>query len=283
MTPSAMGARVRLRAATAALALAALAVSATSARAEGPQDRFWGQLEYFFPTIDSTARLDVVATDRPGSAVRLEDDLGLDDRKGTPYLLLGTRLGERWRLEFEFYRLERTAERTIDRAIDWGDVSFPLAAQVASRFDSTVYRLVGGYSFVRTPQAEFGAALGLHVTDFTLGLSGQASAGGGAVGFQREDRDTLVPLPTLGLYGSWHLADQWVLRGRADLLSLKVDAYDGRLVNLMAGIDWRVARHWGVGLGYRYVDYQLESTDDAFRGEVNYNFRGPTLYVTAAF
>jgi hypothetical protein len=264
------------------IAFACATVAAGTASAEGPNDRFWGQLEYFFPTIDSTARLDFPGTNLPGTQVRLEDDLGLDDRKGVPYLLLGTRFGQDWRLEFEYYRLERKADRTIDRDISWGDINFPVSAQLSSEFNSTVYRLTGGYSFLHTPQYELGGSFGLHVTDFKLGLSGQGNGGAG-LGFQREERDQLVPLPTLGLYGNWQVAEQWVLRGRVDFLSFKYDEYDGRLINLMAGADWRFTKNWGLGVGYRYVDYRVSSTDVDFHGEVKYEFRGPTVYLTAAF
>jgi hypothetical protein len=192
------------------------------------------------------------------------------------------RLGENWRLEFEYYELKRSATRTIDRDIEWGDVTFPASAQISSQFDSTVYRLTGGYSFYRTPVAEAGAAFGLHVTDFTLGLSGQGTGPAGT-GFQSEQRDQLVPLPTLGAYGSFKLSEQWILRGRVDFLSLEYENYDGSLVNWLAAISWRPARNWGLGLGYRYVDYKLESTEPDFRGEVNYRFKGPTFYVEAAF
>ena len=98
-----------------------------------------------------------------------------------------------------------------------------------------------------------------------------------------EKRDTLVPLPTAGLYGTYKVSDQVSLRGRVDFLSLKYEDYDGKLINWMASIDWRFAKNWGVGLGYRYVDYDLEATSTDFRGEINYNFKGPTLFLNAAF
>ena len=40
---------------------------------------------------------------------------------------------------------------------------------------------------------------------------------------------------------------------------------------------------WGAGIGYRYVDYEVEATSSDFRGELNYKFKGPTLFVNAAF
>jgi hypothetical protein len=250
--------------------------------AEMPQDGFWAELSYFYPTISSTARLDFLPTARPGSSIRLEDELDLADRKGTPYLTLGMRLGDNWRMEFEYYELNRSANSTISRQIDWGDVSFDIGAQLSSTFDTTVYRLTGGYSFVKSDVAEAGVGFGFHVTEFSTSLSGTGRRGAFG-GFQSEGRDTLVPLPTLGLYGSYKLLDQLQLRGRVDYLTFKYDDYDGSLTNWMGALDWRFAKNWGVGVGYRYVDYTLESTNANFTGEVNYKFKGPTLFLNAAF
>jgi hypothetical protein len=255
---------------------------AGSAFAEGPGDNFWFQLEYFYPTISSTARLDFPGTNVPGTKVELEDDLGLSDRKGTPYVLAGMRIGENWRIELEYYRLKRSATLTIDREIDWGDTTFPVGGSVSSKFDTDIYRLTGGWSFYRTPTAEAGLGFGLHMTDFKTQLSGQGSGPGG-VSFQTEGSDQLVPLPTIGLYGSWLVADSWLVRGRIDYLSLSYEQYDGELVNAMATVSWRFAKNWGVGLGYRYVRYVVESTKSNFHGEIKYDFRGPTIFLEAAF
>lgn len=262
--------------------LLAATLCAGSAYAEGPGDGFWFQLEYFYPTISSTARLDFPGTNLRGTEVRLEDDLGLSDRKGTPYLLAGMRIGENWRIELEYYRLQRSATLVIDKEIDWGDTTFPIGGTVSSKFDTDIYRLTGGWSFHRTPTAEAGLGFGLHMTDFKTQLSGQGSGPGG-VAFQTEGSDQLVPLPTIGLYGSWVVADSWLVRGRIDYLSLSYEQYDGELINANATVSWRFAKNWGVGLGYRYVKYTVESTKSNFHGEVKYDFKGPTLFVEAAF
>ena len=264
-------------------AAAALACASAGAFAEGPQDRYWAGLEYFYPTISSTAHIDATATARPGTSLSLEDELDLSDRKGTPYVDLGMRLGENWRLEFEYYSLKRTANSTLARQVDWGDTTFPVGANVESKFDSTIYRITGGWSFLRNQQAEAGLSFGLHITDFTTQLSGQGTGVLTGSGFQREAHDALVPLPTVGLYGSYLATPQLILRGRVDFLSLKYQDYDGRLMNWMAAVDWRFTKNFGVGAGYRYVDYKLEATKSDFTGEVRYKFRGPTIFVNAAF
>ena len=264
-----------------AVALASIGFTA-AACAETPQDNWWGELEYFYPTISSTARLDFPGTEAPGTETRLEDDLGLTERKGTPYFLLGTRLGQNWRIEFEYYYLERSGDRLVSREIHWGDIDYQAGANIHSIFNTSVYRLVGGYSFYRTPMAEAGATFGLHTTEFKLGLSGQGTGPNGP-GFQTETKNVLVPLPTVGLYGSYMFSDQWMVRGRFDVLSLTIDQYDGQLVNSMVAADWRFTKNWGAGIGYRYVSYNLKSTTDKFHGEVKYDFKGPTIFMEAGF
>jgi hypothetical protein len=255
---------------------------AGAAFAEMPADRYWGELQYFYPTIDSTARVDALSTARPGTKITLEDELDLADRKGTPYLSLGMRLGENWRMELEYYKLDRSSSKTLERDVDWGDVTYPLGVEIDSEFNTTVYRLTGGYSFHKTAASEAGVAFGFHVTDFETSIAGQG-LGPGGLAFQREARDALVPLPTLGLYGGFQVAPQVYLRGRVDYLSLEYNEYDGSLVNWMAAIDWRVHKNFGVGLGYRYVDYKLNASKSDFVGDINYKFRGPTLYLQGAF
>jgi len=263
-------------------AAAVLACASTVALAEQPQDRFWAELEYFYPTISSTVRLDATATSRPGTTISLEDELDLSDRKGTPYIGLGMRLGDNWRIEFEYYDLKRSASKTTTRQIDFGDASFPIGATVNTSFDSTIYRLIGGWSFVKNQQAEAGLSFGLHVTEFISELSGQGTGPLG-LGFQREARDTLVPLPTVGLYGTYMVAPQVALRGRVDFLSLDYGDYDGRLINWLAAVDWRFTKNFGAGIGYRYVDYEVGITKSDFNGEAKYTFKGPTIFVNLGF
>jgi hypothetical protein len=271
--------RIQLRPVAAA---AVLAFASTGALAEWPTDESWAGLEYFYPTIGSTARLDSNSGNR-GVTVNFEQDLDLSDRKGTPYLTLGTRFGERWRIQFEYYTLNRNGTKTIDRQIDWGDTTFPIGATLETKFDSTIYRLTGGYSFIRTTEAELGFGFGFHTTDFKTQLSGQGTGAATGFGFQREQHNELVPLPTIGLYGTYVFNPQFAFRGRVDWLSLNVDQYDGSLVNWLGAFDWRFAKNWVTGIGYRYVNYKVGISKSDFNGEVKYTFKGPTIYVWANF
>jgi hypothetical protein len=254
-----------------------LAVAQASSWSVHPalEDRWMFQLGAFFPKVDTTARLNGTGG-VIGTEVSFEDDLGLSDRKSMGSFLASVRLGERWRIEGEYYSLSRGGTRTISRTINWGDQSFAANTTIGSTFDTDIYRLSGGYSFVKDKQKEFGVSLGLHVTDIAASLVGA----GGLVG---QAADTLAPLPTIGVYGAYAFSPRWVLSGRIDYFSLKYDEYDGKLINLTAGIEYRVARNFGIGAGWRYVDYEVNVTKARFNGGVDYKFSGPTLYATASF
>lgn len=73
------------------------------------------------------------------------------------------------------------------------------------------------------------------------------------------------------------------MRGRVDYQSMNYRGYDGSLTNVLLALDWRFATSWNTGVGYRFVDYRLDSTNDKFRGQVNYKFNGPTVFIGATF
>jgi opacity protein-like surface antigen len=240
----------------------------------GLTDTWTFQLGAYIPSVDTTAHLNS-ASGAIGTDVSLEDDLGFSDRKTLGSFFAGARLGQRWKIEFEYFQLNRSNSHTISKTINWGDQTYPINTTVDGKFDSTVYRLSGGYSFVKNDQAEVGAALGLFVTDFKASLS---SSGIGA-----QSADTLAPLPTIGLYGAYAFSPRWLLTGRVDYFSLNYNDYNGSLTSVTAGIDYRIARNFGIGAGYRYVDYDLTVSKSDFNGGVRYKFSGPTVYAIASF
>ena len=68
-----------------------------------------------------------------------------------------------------------------------------------------------------------------------------------------------------------------------DYFSLNYDDYDGSLVSVYAGVDYRFTRNFGVGIAYRYIDYDLTVNKSKFNGGVDYQFHGPMVYITASF
>jgi hypothetical protein len=269
----------------AALVACAGALSAPIAQAQSRTAGWWFQLGAFRPAVDSTLRVDD-AGGANGTQFDAENALGLPRRKTLASGLIGVRLGDRWRLEVEHFALNRSVRQfALTETVVIDDTTFPVSAQVDTDFDSKITRVSGGVSFVKTDTAELGMVIGAHVTHFEFGVSGTFSAGGGAPAtFRREARDVTVPLPTVGLFGSVALAPGLSLNGRADAFSLSHRDIDGRLLNLQANITWHFTPNFGIGAGYRATDYRIESgRGEDFRGRMEYEFRGPLVFIDARF
>nr|WP_145547752.1 hypothetical protein [Variovorax boronicumulans] len=266
-------------------AAAVLACSTGGATAQGltyaEEPRVWLQLSAFRPNMDSRVRLDETDSVLQGTPLDGENDFGLARRKTVPAVLLGGRLSERWRAEFEYFSLDRSGSASTD-GIRFGDGQF--VADIDTRMRTRTYRLSAGYSFLKQPDREAGVLLGAHVTDALLRVQGAAIVNGQPVGAFTERRTETVPAPTVGVYGSWRPgAGRWELSGRADLFKLHIGDYDGRLVNLQANAMYRVTPNVGLGLGWRYHDLRVDADARNFSGEIKYRMNGPQLFLQAGF
>ncbi len=238
------------------------------------QDRWMLQLGAYRPNVDTTASLNSTGGVVNGD-VSFESDLKLKDRETLPTFLASVRLGERWKMEFEYFSLNRSASNPVSRTISWGDNTYTLGTVVTSEFNSDIYRLSAGYSFVKDDKKEAGVVLGLHATDFEASIR--------TPGLGKVAGDALAPLPTIGFYVAYAFTPKWLVSGRFDYFSLDYDDYDGSLANFNIGVDYRFTRHFGAGLGYRHVEYDVTLTKSSFTGNVNYKFSGPMLYGVASF
>lgn len=259
------------------------AAPAWAADAPGLDQSFWFQISGYRPSIESKLQYSP-NSGASGTELSFERDLGLADRKTLPALLIGARFGDGWRGEFEYFKLSRSARQNlVNGSITVDDTVYPVTANVASQFDSQVYRLGLGYSFFKTRDAEVGAVAGVHVTDFKVALEGDGLVNGQPVASRREQRDEVVPLPTLGVYAGFAFAPNWVAAGRIDVLSLKVGDYRGKLLNVQANLVYRFTPNVGLGLGYRYDDYKLKANRGDWRGRLEYKFSGPQVLVDVGF
>ena len=269
------------------LAVASAAMLSAPAFAERPNDRFWAIGGAFFTTSNSNLRLDNVALGSIGTTVDLETDIGLPVHKTLPYGLAGLRLGKAFRIEGEYFKLNRTGNRSLDKSITIGDTTFNAQANVAGLLESTTYRVAVGYSPLLTDKAEAGVALGFHITDFRVQFigAGSVSSGSGIVtsALAAEERSQLAPLPTISGYGTYALSPVFALHGRADWLSLKIGDYSGSLVELQGNVTARVIKNVGIGGGYRYTNYVFKAHKNDFSGRLQYEFRGPVVFLEVAF
>jgi hypothetical protein len=163
-------------------------------------DRFYFGVGAFVPRMTTTAQLDSTSLG-VGTNVDFEKALGMPAREVVPDFFARYRFDERWRIDAEYFAVNRSGNRTVDRDIQWGDHVFPANTQLNSTFDFSDTRVSVGYSFFRTADKEAGAGFGFHVAKYRTSLS--------AAVVGNESGDTLAPLPVLSAYAQFALTEEW--------------------------------------------------------------------------
>ncbi|MES9945035.1 MAG: 2-oxoglutarate synthase [Candidatus Thiodiazotropha sp.] len=230
-----------------------------------------------------------------GEELSFEDDLNLSDRETQPLIDITYRFNPHHMLDFSYVGLNRSKSSNFGReGVTTDDILWTTGTNIKSQFDSEIYRLAYGYSFINDGKREFGLLAGLHITRFNVELSGQGSlvavdpATGDEVvlegNAQRSyDSGFTVPLPVIGLHGSYAITPDMYFRGWGQIFALEYDDYDGRLLNVAGMFEYALNERFGVGLGFAYYGYDLDADGDKLNGSFEYDFRGPTLFVSASF
>jgi hypothetical protein len=238
------------------------------------RDRFYFGAGVFFPQTTTQAQLD---SNRLGVGTNIDFEQSLDmaRSKTVPSFFGRWRFGERWRLDAEYFELNRTGERTTDRDIQWGELVIPAGSGVTSQFDFSDLRVSVGYAFFRAPDKELGVGLGLHLASYDVRLSTRTQGSDG--------EDVLAPLPVLSIYGQFALTDRWAVGSRLDRFSLSYDKYDGSLTSLGLDLTYQPFRHVGFGAGYRGLFIRMDAEGDQATLRFRQTFEGPLLFLNASF
>lgn len=263
-------------------------VPAATPTAQNPYftDRFGFTLGGQFARNNRRLRVDS-ASRGVGTTIDLEEDLGFDDNEFLPVLHAYWRMTRRWRLDFAYSRLHQSSSASANRTVNWGNLSFAAGAAIAADYNLDMFKLALGYGFYQTRNAEIGVSLGLNVTRYEVGVSGNASVNAAAVTFASDDRSFPAPLPTIGLYGAYAFHPRWLLRGHIDYTDLNVGVLGitvgGRILDVSASLEYQLMRNLTVGAGYRHVDVSIGGKGSDFRGGLRYDINGPFVFSRVSF
>jgi len=238
-------------------------------------DRFMFELGGFYARSSTQASLST-AGGGGGVIVDFEDAFGLDERKLTTIGGFTWRMTERWRLEVEYFGLNRSATRTLATQVEWGDQIYAAGTTVDASYNFYDTRVSAGYSFFKRRDKELGIGLGLHVAGIKASV---AATGGGTA----EAADVLAPLPVLNLYGLFALTDEWAVRMRLDWLSLTYGDYAGDIRNTAIDVLYQPFRNVGFGLGMRGLILDVKIEDPGWTGRARTAYTGPAAFMTVSF
>lgn len=241
---------------------------------------------WFFMSTDMRVRVDGETSDELGSDVDYDDTFGIGDFDRFRGEVLW-RIGERGRhaVRGMYFENNRSATRSIERDVEFGDETFPVGATVTATSEATVAQLSYEYAFMRREKYELAGGIGVHYIELGLGLSGTVtSQGGSASRSAAADAATEAPLPVLGLRGLWRLSETFYVTGQVQYFYLEFDPYKGSLVDLKATIVWQPTDHFGVGVGYNDFGFRFDIEDERdFDGRLSWDYGGAMAFATFSF
>jgi hypothetical protein len=222
-----------------------------------------------------------------GAAIDLEDVLGLDERTSTFAVAVQYRFNRRHSLGLDVTELGRTATRSINGEVEWGDYIFRGEGTVTTDLTTRIFKLTWRYDFSDMDRLNAGFLLGLSTFDIGLTLSGEArletSSGGQWVEGVVEGASAVAPVPVVGFFLDYALSPRWVLRFGADVIDLSISTYRGRVLETDFSFEYAVTEWFGVGAGIGGTDLEFRSEEDDETFAVRYRFNYLGAYASFSF
>ena len=237
-------------------------------------DKLYFAVGAFVPKTSTSAQLDSTNLGA-GANIDFERALGMTTQKVVPDAAFRWRFTERWRLEAEYFELNRTGDKALSQSIEWNGQTFTAGTEILSKFNFSDARTSVGYSFFKTKDRELGVGFGFHIASYDVGL-GTTTSG-------QDAKKVLAPLPVFSVYGQFALTDEWAVGMRLDRFTMSYDKYDGNISSIGVDVNYQPFRHVGFGLAYRSLFIVLKYSGPDYVASFNQTFQGPLLYMNASF
>jgi hypothetical protein len=263
------------------VALAALALFATLAHAEDylspTEERVRLSLGVVRLSNDTNLQLNSSA-DVPGTPINAEDVFGLDKSDYEAKIQAMVRVGERHRLRFDYFSLDRSDSTTVTQPIVFRDVVLQPGDPLNSDLSIRTFGISYGYSFLHGDKYEVAATIGISDTDISARARVQT-----ATRHVDQTEDQAGPFPTVGLDATYVLSKRFYFDGRAQYFKVRVDDLDGSLGLYELDALYRLRPNISFALGYTILRASLFSAQVKQAGFFDFNSKGPEFFVRIAF
>jgi hypothetical protein len=217
----------------------------------------------------------------PNEEIRFDEELKLKTRDEIFAAEGVWNIGERWRLEGQYFAASNSASHVLEEDIEWEDIVFETGSSIAGKTSTQVVRLFLGWKFYTAPHHDFGVGFGIHQLDLRASIEGQALVQNVTTEYRSESVRTQAPLPDIGVWYNRVLSPRWAMTSRLDWLEVSIKPYDGAIINASVGFKFALSENFGAGLNYNYFELDAGIRDDDWRGSVEIRYHGPYLSIDA--
>ena len=182
------------------------------------------------------------------------------------------RFNENHAIGFSWYDLKFTGQRVLSRDIVWGDVTYPVTAQVDSELRFDVYKLNYRYSLHNDEKVELGVSAGLHVMRAAAAISAQQLG-------ETQSEAVTAPLPEFGIFAQYRFTPRFstFFDYQAFFISYQ-DKFRGGLQDFILGFEYRLLRHLSLGAAYNRFALNAKLKGDTKTLYLDTNWNGGMLY-----
>lgn len=235
----------------------------------------------FIPVFESNLGFGVNGA--AGVTVNGEDLLGLETSLTVFRVEAMYRPGKsrRNQLDLIYASYHRSGTTRLDQDLVIGDITIPVDSKVDTVFNFDIIRLNYSYAILQDDRMRIAAGLGVYAVPLKYGLSYSGTGGSGNV----DGADVTLPLPALVLSGEFQLVRKLYLNMSLDAMYLKIGNFQGSLLDVNVGLEYRPWKHVGFGFGYNGLSVHVEGQSSGseypgvnFVGTVDVNFNGLMLY-----
>lgn len=243
-------------------------------------------LGYYVPNLDTQ----IVISDEDGNigtGINFEQNLGLDDTKGTALLWVSWHFARRHALEYRYFQLNRSGAGESSVSIGIGDDIFDITLPIQSFFDITTNEIAYAFSALIDERKHLYLGIGISVQDLALGIQGTSSSPVPGEPISSNLAQT-APLPTLNIGFDYAFNDKWLFISRLGWLAVEVGFGEGadlsgEIFNANAGVQWNAFENVGFFLQYQAFSLDVDYLDNGVLFAIDYEYKGPVLGVDIRF
>jgi hypothetical protein len=255
-------------------------------QAPAPESQKWPKkpsytlrLGVYFPGKSTTIRVDTKSDTGivPGTTLKLEDVLGL---KAAPAVFRGAadiRIAPWFGLELGYYKINRSKNQVINKAIQVGDTVFAVGQTLTTTFDTATFRGDFKFYILHKPRLDLGVYLGTDAVQFDLSIENQDKT-------LVERRSVWAPLPSLGVHFNYTVIPNLYVYGKAGYFYFGLTK-NAKLTaaTFSVNLDYYFYKFLGVGAAFEYNYDKGEMNLLKYNGLIKYGLAGIQIYAVVGY
>ncbi|BCG62560.1 MAG: hypothetical protein methR_P0203 [Methyloprofundus sp.] len=263
------------------ITLGSLIFSINVAQAESTyfKQTLGANIGYFFTDINNSAKLHG-SIGESGDSLSFEKDLGLNDRVNTFKADIFWRITPKHRLDFTWFGLFQDGQTLTTEELTIGDNIIPAGTGITSKFNHNRFQLNYTYNLFQGANYELGPSLGVYTININTEI--RPSIGNESIETYASSNLTL-PLPVVGLRGSYGITDNLIVLSNFDFMIAKIGDWEGEIYSYQLAFEYNFIKYVGIGVAYNFSLLNVENNREHYKFRYDYEYHGVQTYLKFAF